>query len=598
MSTINEDTLSRIKDANDIIDIISEKVHLKKAGKNFRGLCPFHSEKTPSFNVNPDKQFYHCFGCGEGGDIFKFIMKYENVSFFDAAKKLADRGGITIPKENKFVDKERELINDKLFAINNDAMEFFERNLTTNFGKLCAEYLRARQIDAEATKRFRIGCAIDSWDSLLNFLTKKGYSVEFIEKAGLVIKKDNQEGHYDRFRKRIIFPIFSVGGNVIGFGGRVMDTSLPKYLNSPETPVFSKGYNLYGLNFAKEAAGRQGYLIIVEGYLDMISPFIHGIENISATLGTALTEYHIRLVRRYVKKVVLIFDPDVAGVKAALRGLDLFLKADFKVNVVALPDNLDPDNFVKKHGKAAFLKELKKSVKILDFFMNYTIDNSSIDTIDDKISIVNEILPKISMVKNRIERDYYLKRLSERLNIDERLLREELVYELKHDDSQDRAVHRGGASASAVTSPPKAELTLLQLLINSPELIDSLKSYMEIADFTNPLVRRAIEKIQKLYSERGDLSINSIMDGDDEELRAIVSHAAMKEAPYSDETKDRTFKDCIYNVQKEGISKKLRDIRKMIADASREKNEELKDKLLEEYAKIESIRAGLKKNLH
>ncbi len=594
MSKITDDILFKVKEANDIINVISERVNLKKAGRNYKGLCPFHSEKSPSFSVNPDKQFFHCFGCGEGGDVFSFLVKYENISFFEAVKKLAERGGIQLPKNDSPIDKAKADLKDKLFAINNDATDFFSANLKSEFGAHCLEYLRNRGMSDEIIKKFRLGCAIDSWDSVMKHLQSKGHKPELIEKAGLIIKKDGQSNYYDRFRKRVLFPIFSVGGNVIGFGGRVMDDSLPKYLNSPETPVFSKGYNLYGMNFAKEAARRQGYLIIVEGYLDVISPYQDGIENICATLGTALTEHHIRLIKRYVNKVVLIFDPDAAGIKAVLRGLELFIKTDMKVNVVALPEKLDPDTFVKKHGQAAFLKELKRSVKILDFFINYVINENPIESIDDKIAIVNETLPKISMVKNRIERDYFIKKLSEKLGIDEKLLRQELVQETRGSAGGGRKSASDRLFRARVNaSTPKAEATLLHIILRDKELAGTLKDSLDLENIASPAVKRVLTKLFELLDQKGELNIDSIISDETDEVRSIVSKSIVQERQFTDAERDQAFQDCVIKIKTDSIDKKVREIQRQIEKAGREKNETLKEELMKEHVNILMVKKEL-----
>jgi len=595
MPTVSDDILFKIKEANDIIDVISSRMRLQKAGKNYTGLCPFHAEKSPSFSVNPDKQFFHCFGCGAGGDVFTFLVKYENISFIDAVKKLADRGGIALPKTESHIDKKTAELKDKLFAINSDSADFFASNLNTTFGASCLDYLKKRGLTKESIDKFRVGCAPDSWDSLLSRLKSKGHPEELIEKAGLIVKKEGHSSYYDRFRNRIIFPIFSTGGNIIGFGGRVLDDSLPKYLNSPETPVFSKGDNLYALNLAKEAARQLGYLIIVEGYLDTITPHQYGINNVVATLGTALTESHIQLIKRYTKKVVLIFDPDTAGVKAVLRGLELFLKTDIKVNVVALPEKLDPDNFVKKYGKDAFLKELKQSVKILDFFINYTISNTTINSIDDKISIVNETLPKISMVKNRIERDYFIKKLSEKLSIDEKLLRQELVKDAESSPQKSR--YERDSLPSSLRSPIlNDEETLLKVIISSEKLAERANEIINIDDITNGAIKKIIIKIFKLIESKTAPNIESILKDEDESIKNIISKLIVEQSLSTTEDFERAFSESIFMIQKNSIDRKLNEIQALIVNATNEKNEKLKEELLQEYGKINKIKKELKKH--
>ncbi|MFC1855148.1 DNA primase [Thermodesulfobacteriota bacterium] len=599
MQRVTDDILFRIREANDIIDIISARMNLKKAGKNYKGLCPFHSEKSPSFSVNPDKQFFHCFGCGEGGDIFTFLMKYENISFYDAIKTLAGSAGITLETEPASPEKkQRAELRDKLFLINEEAANFFVSNFKTKFGEQCIDYLKNREMTKDSIKKFKIGVALDSWDSLLKHLKSKGYSEEIIEKAGLIVKKEGASSYYDRFRKRLIFPILNTSGNVIGFGGRVLDDSLPKYLNSPETPLFNKGENLYALFQAKESARKLNYLIIVEGYLDAITPNQYGVENVVATLGTALTENHIRLIKRYVKKVVLIFDPDEAGTKAALRGLDLFLKTDMKANVVALKENLDPDNFMKKYGKDGFLKELTKSVRILDFFINYTINATKIKTIDDKISIVNEILPKIRLLKNAISRDHYLKKLSEKLEIKENLLRQELIKGGELKNAPTPSMKRESLRTSLSSPILNAEETLLKVILSSSNIALRAKDILNLDDICDPSIQNVIEKVFNVVEPEKEIDTLSIIDSDDEELKNSISKLLLEDSLKTDNELERAFVESIFKVQQSSIDRKLEEIQALIVKATKEKNEELKEELLKEYVNIGKIKNELKKPKH
>ncbi|MDH4162273.1 MAG: DNA primase, partial [Nitrospirota bacterium] len=330
-----DDVIGRVRDSVDIQDLISGYVTLKRTGKNWTGLCPFHNEKTPSFSVNPDKQIFHCFGCGVGGDAFKFLELQEGLNFPEAVKKLADRAGITLPEnrpraENKQHDEERK----KLLAVMAEAGAYFRRELEGPAGSAARAYLAKRGVSDAIVAEFGIGWSRPEWDGLLRHLKQKGHSAQVLEKAGLVVKRSEGEGHYDRFRGRIIFPIRDISGNVIAFGGRVMDDSLPKYLNSPETPLYSKSNVLFCLDQAKEHGRKLKYFIIVEGYLDAIACHQYGAKNAVATLGTALTDGHLRLLKRFAPNLVLIFDPDPAGIKAALRGFDLLAGSGMKVNVV------------------------------------------------------------------------------------------------------------------------------------------------------------------------------------------------------------------------------------------------------------------------
>jgi len=329
-------------------------VHLKPAGKGFKGLCPFHEEKTPSFMVSPEKQLFHCFGCGEGGNVFNFLMKYEKLSFFEAVKILAQKSGVSLP-----VDEEKENIlhkkKERLYELNNLVANYYRECLfKTNQGKKVINYFKKRGINDISVEKYILGYAPPGWDALTNFLKKKGYSYEELIKAGL-IKKSKIEGKYiDYFRDRIIFPIFSLSGRVIGFGGRVLDDSLPKYINSPETLVYNKGSNLYSLNFAKEDIRKKNYIIIVEGYTDVLITQQYGFNNLAASLGTALTTKQIDLIKRFTDTVLIAYDSDSAGNMATLRSLDLLVKAGLEIKVIALSQGYDPADFLIKKGRGTF----------------------------------------------------------------------------------------------------------------------------------------------------------------------------------------------------------------------------------------------------
>ncbi|WP_294379168.1 DNA primase, partial [uncultured Clostridium sp.] len=350
---IREEVIERIKQDNDIVDIISESVRLKKSGRNYIGLCPFHNDKSPSMSVSQEKQIYKCFSCGEAGNVITFVMKYKKLTFQEAAKYLADKAGIPLEVGNS---KESQITKKKdlLYKINTEAARYYFSNLQRNsFSK---DYFLKRGIKEDVIKRFGLGYAPDGWHNLIMYLRKKGFNDNIMLEAGLISKSEKSGNTYDRFRNRVMFPVFDVRGKVIGFGGRVLDDSKPKYLNSPETPVFHKGTNLYGLNFATKNKLEQDYIIIVEGYMDLISLHQHGITNTVASLGTALTVNQARLLKRYVNKVIISYDADVAGQTATLRGLEILRNAGFDVKVLKVPQGKDPDEFVRNNGKEAFLR--------------------------------------------------------------------------------------------------------------------------------------------------------------------------------------------------------------------------------------------------
>jgi DNA primase len=572
-----DDVIHRIRDSVDIVDIISGYVSLKKTGKNHVGLCPFHAEKTPSFSVNPDKQIFHCFGCGVGGDAFKFLELQEGLTFPDAVKQLANRSGITLPAENAFrKDKKTEDERAALLTIVAEAAEYFRKELEGPAGSAARAYLAKRGVSEASAMDFSLGFSRPEWDGLLRHLRQKGFAPALMEKAGLVVKRSEGEGHYDRFRGRIIFPIRDLSGNVIAFGGRVMDDSLPKYLNSPETPLYSKSNVLYCLDKAKEPGRKLGYFIIVEGYLDALACHQFGAKNAVATLGTALTDGHMRLMRRFAKNLVLIFDPDPAGVKAALRGLDLFAASGMKVNVVSLPDGDDPDTFLNKRGYEAFATCLKQSTKFMDFVLRQVVQSTPAASIDEKVAKAGEMLAIIAKLPNGIERDYYLKKTAEALDLDEGVLRQEMP----HDKGPRQPATVSGQAASPQRSRrPKAEETLLHLMLRDEEIAKDLKQQIQPQDFTDPLYRRAAERIFELLGEKGVIDPHALPREGDEELNALFSYYAVLELVYEDPK--RHCRDCVELLKQQDPEKKMKQIVRALKEAEQQGDREEYTRLLE-----------------
>jgi DNA primase len=418
---IPEDKIADIRNTADIVDIVSEAVILKKSGKNYLGLCPFHQEKTPSFTVSPDKQIFHCFGCHEGGNVFTFLMKHQGISFPEAVKMLARRYGITLPREEWSPEQEKaESERQRLLSVNAMAAEFFHRCLTEDQkGKSAREYMAKRGLTKEITEMFRLGYAPAGWDNLVNCLERKKVSLPVAEQAGLVVKKQTG-GYYDRFRSRIMFPIADVTGRVIAFGGRVMDDSLPKYMNSPETPVYNKRRVLYGLESARQKCRETGTVYITEGYMDFLAVYRHGIENVVATLGTSMTVEHVRLLKGYVTKAVMVFDSDEAGVKAARRGIDLFAEEKgIKPFILSLPEGHDPDSYLMAHGAESFLRIAADAQEAMLYLIREAIRKHGL-SVDGKLRVVSEMEPVLAGIDDDLARSLYLKELAERVGIEER----------------------------------------------------------------------------------------------------------------------------------------------------------------------------------
>ena len=447
------------------------------------------------------------------------------------------------------------------------------------------EYLSKRGLSDAVIKDFSLGFARPEWDGLLRHLKQKGHSPGQIEKAGLIVKRSEGEGHYDRFRGRIIFPIRDISGSVIAFGGRVMDDSLPKYLNSPETPLYSKSNVLYCLDKAKEAGRKLGYFIIVEGYLDAISCHQHGVVNAVATLGTALTDGHMRLMRRFAQKLVLIFDPDPAGVKATLRGFDLFVGSGMKVNVVSLPGGDDPDTFLKKQGREAFAARLRESVKLMDFVLSQTTQGKA-GSIDEKVECAGEMLGFIARLPSGIERDHYVKKTAEALNVDEAVLRQEM--------STRHAVRTGPrentAAPAAKSRRPRAEELLVHLMLRHEGVARNIKNEIAPEDFTDPLYRRVVERIFSTMDPAGNIRSGALFAEGDDELNNLITHYSVLDAEYLDP--EKTWSDCIERVKQQNHEASLKANARAIKEAEvRGDNPEL-GRLVEEQRRLSQKMCG------
>ena len=418
------DLIDEVKNRCDIVSVISQYINLKSSGSNYSGLCPFHNEKTGSFHVNQKKQIYKCFGCGEGGEVINFVMKIENLDFIDAIKLLAQKNGIEFKTNLSEADKAKMESIKLMQDIHLQAARFYFANLTKskNAGY---DYLKRRGLSDKTIKKFGLGYSIYSWNSLMDYLLSIGYEKKDLVKSGLVTHKEDDNKYYDRFRNRVMFPIFDYRGNVIGFGGRVLDDSLPKYLNSPDSLIFNKRFNLYGLNYAKKSI-KNDTLILVEGYMDLISLYEHGIENVVATLGTALTNEQGKLIKRYASTAIISYDSDEAGIKATLRAIDILRGQNINVKILNLKDCKDPDDFIKKYKKEGFLQALEDSVSHIIFQINILKRKFDFSKDENLIKFAKEVASIIKSLSSPVEKDYYIKYVSKEFNISLDALKEEV----------------------------------------------------------------------------------------------------------------------------------------------------------------------------
>lgn len=424
MVFISDEKKNQILENSDIVAIIGDYVDLKKSGNSYKGLCPFHNEKTPSFTVDDKKQLFHCFGCGEGGDVVSFIMHKEGLSYIDAMKYLANKAGIKLDDSKS--TKENKILN-RYYDINKDIMMYFYKNLLTD--KAGQIYLKNRGFRSNIVNTFMLGFAKNSWDDLLSYVKKKDYLLDDIENLGLIKKSQNGK-YYDKYRNRLIFPIINHYGKVIGFGGRSIDSTMPKYLNSPESQVFKKRYNLYGLNIFKKQASKD--IILVEGYMDVIGLNNQGIAQAVASLGTSLTNDQAKLLKRYAKNVYICYDEDNAGIKATDRAIEILLDEGIKPNIISLEKGLDPDDFVKKYGKDAFIKKMDEASDVYNYKYNKILDLYAKSKDNEKFEKLNLFIEFLASIKSDLTREIFINNVSKLFNIDKATLKESV---LKYNDN-------------------------------------------------------------------------------------------------------------------------------------------------------------------
>ena len=592
---IPEDKITEILNATDIVDLVSDAVTLKKSGKNYFGLCPFHSEKTPSFSVNPNKQIFYCFGCGAGGDAFSFLMKHQGVSFPEAATLLARKAGVML--ENVALDpsqRKKLQIKEGVFRVNGAVRDFFCDQLQNSTGGAAARmYLTQRGMTPEMIAEFGIGFAPDAWDHVVRLLRKWKVSRGVAQASGLVLPRKKGNGYYDRFRNRIIFPIIDVNMQVSGFGGRVMDDAMPKYLNSPETLVYSKGKILYGLHAARQHCRQRGDVYIVEGYFDFLSLYQYGIKNCVATLGTALTSSHVRLLKGYASRMVLVFDSDDAGINAAARGVELFMKEGVDVRILVLPEGQDPDSFVSRFGKEAFEDAAKQSMSVMTFLTQTAIHRYG-TSIEGKVAVLDDVSQYLASIHESTKRSLYIRDLSHRLGIDEKAVMEKVrqqregqakqlrqSFTRREKENSRHSFVGGGASdsfpdgevnsifmgdslggdgmgyntdTSGAHHPhrpqeranafcaEKREKQLLSMMIQFPDIIEDVKSRGVLDCFFSQHLKSIGERLVAVASISSDRLVAGIMSAmQSEDERELIASLAMDEFSDVDDLREKSI---------------------------------------------------------
>ncbi len=575
--SFSNSTIETIKSQVNIVDVVGRVVQLKRAGSNHKGVCPFHNEKTPSFVVSETKQIFTCFGCGATGDVIEFVKRYYNLEFGEAVEKIAGEYGISVEKKSYNDNREAYYRANKLAA------QFFYRSFTEKANKGYA-YMHSRAITPPILKKFGIGYADEQWDSLYRFLSGQGVDNKIMVELGLVSEKNGK--YYDRFRNRPIFPIISTNGKVIGFGGRAIDPSdNPKYLNSPESKIFQKKNNLYGLNLSRQDVGKEDCIIIVEGYMDVISLYQCGIRNVAASLGTALTENQARLIKRYTHNVVLTYDADNAGRAAALRGMEILRKEGLKVKVLHVTDGKDPDEYIKKNGKNAFLELIESTaLPYADYKLesakagfNLELDEDRLDYMKKAVAILREFSP--------VEQDVYIKKLSRDIRIAETAIRRELDGSFQ---TENRAyAPQRELEAEFIQKITPIEKTLIKVALTEEDYIDRLKAYEGV--FTSDFGRKIYEILKHEHEKTGRIDLKLIMDGMSAEeaqaLQEIVDGVIIAG------NEERVFDECVNTWKKQLLNKELDKINTLLDMADEVENQ---DRIKELMLRMMEIQKELK----
>jgi len=575
--SIPQGKIEQIRSAANIVEIIGEYIPLKRVGKNYVGLCPFHHETSPSFTVSGEKQIFHCFGCGVGGNVFHFLMKYRQYSFREAVEEVANRYGLPLPTIKTTPEEEKIYrLKKDILRVNQQAARFYHQYLTQEKdGKKAREYLKARDIREDTISNYMLGYAPPRWDSLAQFFRRENISTALAIQTGLLIEKEGG-GVYDRFRDRIIFPIFNSKGKVIAFGGRVLDESLPKYINSPETPVYQKGFCLYGANVARQWAQQEGKVILVEGYFDLLSLHARGIKYVVATLGTALTSAQVRILKGLSTHVILIYDADVAGKKASkgciphylseFSPLENLFKEEVSVDILPLPEGYDPDSFISEVGKEGFLKFLPQARPLVDWYLESGEKETRAD-FEKRWGFVQEAANVISQFKNPLKKRDYMDRLCQLFYVEPALIQ-----------NLPRETSKSVRSLDLTASFPSFELRVMEFLFCCPQFIPSFKQYDVSKVITHPLLNQLLNLMFEIYERQNKLDFGDLLLNIKEEvIKSLVAHWAMEPSPF----KEDMAKDFLGKIEEKKLEKQLKSLLTQIKED--EKRGNVRTELLKEY---------------
>ena len=563
----SEEIVDEVREKNDIVDVISPYVRLTRRGSNYVGLCPFHNEKTPSFSVNTGRQTFHCFGCGVGGNAYSFVMKYENLTFPEAIRQLADRAGIKLPEEEDNPEaRKRADLRTRLFEVYKEAAKFYYFQLRGEYGSHPMEYLKNRGLTDKTINDFGLGYSVKSPNALYNYLKSKGYSDELMIKAELVSFKEGR-GIFDMFWNRVIFPIMDLNNKVIAFGGRVMGDGEPKYLNSRETDIFNKRRNLYGLNFAKHS--REGYILLCEGYMDVIALHQAGFTNAVASLGTALTEEQARLIARYVKDVIITYDSDGAGVKAAIRAIPILKSAGIRTKILKLTPYKDPDELIKAVGRGEYEERIKNAENSFNFELSNLEKSYDLTEPEGKTEFLNKVADRLTEFEEELERENYIAAVADRYFVSKDALKS-LVNKIGgakeireiYKDAGER-IKKADRAKTADEGLLKTNRLLLSLIADKPDLYNRIKNIISARDFATPLYKdlalRIFSQIEEGKKPNAAEIISRYESGEDQSLVTAVFEENFEAEPDEAE-RDKAFKEIVVKVKRAGLEEELKSI--------------------------------------
>ena len=580
--SIPDSVIDEVRDRTDIVEVVSQFVTLKKVGKNFKGLCPFHSEKTPSFTVSPEKRIYHCFGCGAGGNVFKFVIETQNISFIDAVRQFADSAGISIPQPNADnlnnpLYKEREALK----KANELAANYYHSLFHDSEAGLAARnYLKGRYFTGEILDKYKIGWASPGWRGLINHFHKIGtLSRKIVLQSGLVIEKEDGSNVYDRFRGRVIFPIKDLHGSVIGFGGRaIADGDNPKYLNSPETTLYQKSQTLFGLDMAKQAIRKEDQAILVEGYFDQMRATQFGIFNTVATCGTALTPKQAGILRNYASSVVLVFDSDNAGRSAAEKGFEVLHEKGLQVKIVFLPEGKDPDSYIHENGVDNFMEKIKTAKPYLESYIDTVVAGKDGSSPSKRVEMANKVLPIVGKVHNLVERNGLLEYFSFKAKIDDA----SFLTELKKSFLRNQP--RIDIPETETNSTLNLERHLVHLILSGKETAKKVFKAVNLEDFSNPALKSIATTCLQMIDKNEDVEIDKLIDQtDDPEIRSRLTQFGLE--PLEFDSPEKTVSDCVTKFNNVHIKSKIKIVKQQRNEAEKagqiEKSRELQNKLRE-----------------